>query len=109
MDFTVCVKFLCGYAIVMITRSLKQFSQLYYHRLVYFGDLNFTLSRPGLFSAKYKSLRKFIASWVFMLERYIRTFFFLLFLEKGLNFLIKSSKSTTDCNHPSLNYLPVPF
>ena len=52
-----------------------------------------TLSRLGLFSAKYKSFffffRKVIASLVFMLERYIRR----TFLEKGLNFFhIKKKK-----------------
>ena len=44
------------------------------------SEPNLTLSTPALFSAKYKSFlfffRKFIASLVFMLERYIETFFF---------------------------------
>ena len=46
------------------------------------------LSAPALFSAKYKSFffRKFIASSVFMLERYIKRLFFFFFFREGFEF-----------------------
>ena len=52
-----------------------------------------TLSAPALFSAKRKSFffRKFIASLVFMLERYIKRPFF---LEKTLDFFLYMSEKT---------------
>ena len=53
---------------------------------MYIFHRRLTLSAPTLFSAKYKFFfffRKFIASSVFMLERYIKRHFF---LEKGLKF-----------------------